>query len=231
MKVEGLVALITGGASGFGKGFASALLQKGAKGVSLVDVSDGKAVTDEFSRRFGRDRVLYHRADVTSDSDMEDAFKKTVDHFKRLDVVCNNAGIADESDFQKVIDIDLTAVIRGTILAKKYMDKNNGGNGGVVINVSSMAGILFVPFQPVYAAAKHGVIGYSKSLASPGGDPAFAPDNIRVNMVCPSFSDTPIIKKTVAHLSPADFKEFKASLDFVPRRHCLHETGGGRSPR
>ncbi|XP_071818387.1 15-hydroxyprostaglandin dehydrogenase [NAD(+)]-like [Apostichopus japonicus] len=216
MKVEGIVALITGGASGFGKGFAAALLQKGAKGVSLVDISDGKNVIDEFSTKFGPERVIYNRADVTSDSDMEGAFKKTLDHFKRLDVVCNNAGIANETDWKKVIDIDLTAVIRGTLLAKQYMDKNSGGGGGVVINVSSMAGILFVPFQPVYAAAKHGVIGYSKSIASPGGDPAFGPDNIRVNMVCPSFSDTPIIEKTAPHLSPEDYKEFKASLDFVP---------------
>ncbi|KAJ8041617.1 15-hydroxyprostaglandin dehydrogenase [NAD(+)] [Holothuria leucospilota] len=216
MKVQGLVALITGGASGFGKGFAAALLQKGARGVSLIDISDGKNVVDEFSNKFGPDRVMYHKADVTSDSDMENAFEKTVQHFRQLDVVCNNAGIGDESDWKKVVDIDLSAVIRGTLLAKKYMDKNTGGRGGLVINVASMAGIVFVPYSPVYAAAKHGVVGYSKSLAMPGGDPAFDADNIRINIVCPTFANTPIIKKSVPHLSPEEFKEYKESLPMVP---------------
>lgn len=147
---------------------------------------------------------------------MEDAFEKTMNRFRRLDVVCNNAGISESPDFKSVVDIDLTAVIRGTRLAKKYMDKNTGGNGGVIINVSSMAGILYIPYSPVYAAAKHGVIGYSKSLASPGADPAYAVDNIRVNVVCPSFTETPIIRKAVPHLSPKEFEAYKASLEFVP---------------
>lgn len=80
---------------------------------------------------------------------------------------------------------------------------------------------LYKFFQVTYRIAPSGNIPIPSSnpvcsFQSPGGDPAFGPDNIRVNMVCPSFSDTPIIEKTAPHLSPEDFKEFKASLDFVP---------------
>ncbi|KAJ8041618.1 15-hydroxyprostaglandin dehydrogenase [NAD(+)] [Holothuria leucospilota] len=217
MKVQGLVALITGGVSGFGKGFAEALLEKGGRAVSLVDISDGKNVVDEFSNKFGADRVMYHHADVRSDSDMENAFERTVQAYRQLDVVCNNAGIANEiPDWKKVIDINLTAVLRGTFLAKKYMDKKSGGKGGLVINVSSIAGLMYLPHFPVYCAAKHGVIGYSRSLAMPGAASAFSPDNIRINVVCPSFADTPIFETSSPRVPLEKIKAFKNSLPMVP---------------
>ncbi|KAJ8041619.1 15-hydroxyprostaglandin dehydrogenase [NAD(+)] [Holothuria leucospilota] len=217
MKVQGLVALITGGASGFGKGFAEALLQKGARAVSLVDISDGKNVVDEFSNKFGPDRIMYHKADVTSDSDMENAFEKTMQSFRQLDVVCNNAGIGKEfPDWKTVIDINLTAVLRGTFLAKKYMDKKTGGKGGLVINVSSVAGLVYLPVAPVYCASKHGVIGFSRSLSMPGAAAAFSPDNIRINVVCPSFADTSFYEKSGSHLTPEQLKAYKNSAPMVP---------------
>ncbi|OXB84145.1 UNVERIFIED_CONTAM: hypothetical protein H355_012263 [Colinus virginianus] len=68
------------------------------------------------------------------------AFKKVIEHFGRLDIVVNNAGVNNEKDWESTIQINLTSVIRGTYLGLEYMRKGNGGDGGVIINISSLAG-------------------------------------------------------------------------------------------
>ncbi|XP_014674290.1 PREDICTED: 15-hydroxyprostaglandin dehydrogenase [NAD(+)]-like isoform X1 [Priapulus caudatus] len=120
MKVEGKVALVTGGARGIGKGVCELLLEKGAKGISIVDYNkvNGEKTEAEFSKKYGTGKATFLHADVTTDQ-LEDAFKKTKDVYGRLDIVMNNAGIADETNLQRMISINLIAVITGTQLALK----------------------------------------------------------------------------------------------------------------
>nr|XP_048703732.1 15-hydroxyprostaglandin dehydrogenase [NAD(+)] isoform X2 [Caretta caretta] len=163
MHVNGKVALVTGAAQGIGRAFVQALLEEGAK-VALVDRNleageESKAALDE---QFEAQRTLFIQCDVTDQEQLQGAFKKTIEHFGRLDVVVNNAGVNNEKDWENTIQINLTSVIRGTYIGLEYMRK---GNGGVIINISSLAGLMPAAHQPVYCATKHGIIGFTRSIA------------------------------------------------------------------
>ncbi|XP_071411276.1 15-hydroxyprostaglandin dehydrogenase [NAD(+)] isoform X2 [Pithys albifrons albifrons] len=166
MHVNGKVALVTGGAQGIGQAFVQALLGKGAK-VALLDRNseagqESKAALDE---QFEAQRTVFIQCDVTDQEQLKGAFKKVIEHFGRLDILVNNAGVNNEKDWESTIQTNLTSVIRGTYLGLEYMRNTNGGNGGVIINISSLAGLMPAAFQPVYCATKHGVIGFTRSIA------------------------------------------------------------------
>ncbi|CAM4484947.1 unnamed protein product [Leuciscus chuanchicus] len=124
-----------------------------------------------------------------------DAFQNTVERFGRLDIVINNAGINNEKNWEKTIEVNLTSVIKGTYLALEHMSKEYGKEGGVIINVSSMAAFLHSPHQPVYTATKYGVIGFSRAIADASEQGNYG---VRINTLCPAFVDTPLLR-TVEH--------------------------------
>lgn len=216
MKVLGKVALITGAAEGLGKGFAETLLKRAAKGVGIVDVNaaKGKATEEEFNARYGTGKALFLQCDVRSAEQLADAFKKTKDYYKQIDIVVNNAGIGDESNWDAMIDINLKAVVHGSYLAKEYLCKNNtGGNGGLLINISSMAGLVGQAYGPVYTATKQGVIGFTRNLIQ--YDPSFTANNIRCNILCPTYADTAIITKTQLMGEASNDPMIKAFMETV----------------
>ncbi|XP_048399866.1 15-hydroxyprostaglandin dehydrogenase [NAD(+)]-like [Stegostoma tigrinum] len=192
MSLSGKVALITGAAQGLGKAFAEILLKNGAK-VSLLDINSaiGLNTKSMFDKVYGAQQTMFIACDVTSGNQLEGAFKKTTENFLQLDIVCNNAGVGNETNWQRCLDINLVSVIRGTYLGLDYMNKKTGSAGGVIVNVSSMAGLYPVIFGPVYSASKHGVVGFSRAVAG-----ASAAENlgVRINVLCPAFTDTPIMK-------------------------------------
>jgi len=188
------VALVTGGARGFGKAFGREVLENGGK-VSLLDVitKEGSATAAEFNKEFGAGSAAFIKCDVSNKQELANAFQETKETFGHIDIVINNAGIAgtkglDSPQWEKVLDIDLTAVVHGNILAKQYLSKDNGGRGGVVVNIASAAGLTGVPAEPVYAAAKHGVVGLSRSVA-----PLFEDLGIKVGCLCPTFVKTDLV--------------------------------------
>ena len=124
---------------------------------------------------------------------MESLFGQTKSSFGNIHLVCNNAGIIHERHWQKMLDVNLAGAIHGTQLGVEYMSTENGGEGGVIINVSSAAGLEIVPFSPSYCASKHGLVAYSRSLAA---HHMTTKGGIRLNCLCPTFTDTDIIKIT-----------------------------------
>ncbi|KAG0218850.1 hypothetical protein B0O80DRAFT_251579 [Mortierella sp. GBAus27b] len=205
MLVQDKVAIITGASSGFGKALALRLVGKGAKVILAdIDVKDGELLAGELNQG-KKDKVAYFvQCNVTNYAQQAAMFEAAEKHFGRVDIVVNNAGIAEytplwddaEGIWKKVIDIDLSAVIEGTRLGILALKKQ--GHGGVIINTASLAGLYPQPVMPVYSAAKFGVIGLTRSFKDFGS-------NIRVNAVAPSFSDTKIIsqfKEAVMSLAP-----------------------------
>ncbi|KAI8892860.1 hypothetical protein BC833DRAFT_653364 [Globomyces pollinis-pini] len=206
MKLEGKTAIITGtnpstdpagGVSGFGKHLTQALLQRDTF-VVIADINDqlGQELEQEFNRSYPG-KIAYFHCDVTKKSDLQNLFRFTKAKFGTINIVCNNAGIIENTRFEsnvqdnwkRVIDIDLTAVILGTRLAIEAFEKDGGG--GVILNTASIAGLVPVPLQPVYAAAKSGVVNFSRSLAH------LKAKGIRVNAICPSFVKTALTEKAI----------------------------------
>jgi 15-hydroxyprostaglandin dehydrogenase (NAD) len=191
MEIEGKVAVVSGGASGIGRAAVLALAERGAKVVVAdVDEDSGRQTVEMAGTKGGS--AAFRRCDVTKTEDLGSAFDSAVEYFGRFDIAFNNAGISGEDLFAdepghwaRIIDIDLTAVIDATRLAVRKM--RLGGNAGVIINTASLIGLWPMASAPVYAAAKAGVVNFSRSLAYLAEE-----SNIRVNAICPEIVDTPM---------------------------------------
>ncbi|KAG7484672.1 hypothetical protein MATL_G00052700 [Megalops atlanticus] len=191
MAVNGKIALVTGAAQGLGRGFCEILLKNGAK-VALLDVNKevGNDLKASLDKEFGPDHTLFLTCDVTSEDQLSDAYQKTLEKFGKIDIVCNNAGIANERDWEKAVAVNLVAVVRSTYLALQHMKKQNGGQGGLIVNIASMAGLGPLLTSPVYTATKHGVVGFSRALAEASEACDFG---VRLKVLCPTFVRTAII--------------------------------------
>ncbi|MGH0164933.1 UNVERIFIED_CONTAM: hypothetical protein FKN15_048256 [Acipenser sinensis] len=129
MALAGKVALVTGGAQGIGRAVAEALLQNAAK-ISLVDFNQevGEQCITCLDQEFGSDNCLFIQCDVTDREKLQDAFKRTVEHFGKLDIVINNAGINNEKNWEKTIEVNLEASeienygVRINVLCPAFVD-------------------------------------------------------------------------------------------------------------
>jgi len=189
-KLEGKVALITGGASGIGEATARLFVEEGAK-VLVTDVQDERGQT--LANELGSD-VDYLHADVSLEDDVERAVRHATEAFGRLDVMFNNAGIAGavgpiENVSVEAFDETIGVLLRGVFLGIKHaatVMKDRGG--GSIINTASVAGIRTGYGNHIYSAAKAGVIQLTRSTAMELGE-----SGVRVNCICPGFIATPMI--------------------------------------
>lgn len=197
MEPKGKVAVITGAASGIGRATAQRLAAAGAS-IVVVDLDEAMGAETVKLIESAGGTTTFVKADVTDSSDAQRMLDSAIAKFGRLDILYNNAGIAVGSPpfpraelqrWRRVLDIDLQAVILGTYLAAPIMERQGGG---VIVSTASMAGLYPYKEDPVYAAAKAGVVNFTYSLA-----PWAAKLNIRVNCVCPGVVDTPLVRKGI----------------------------------
>lgn len=184
------VAIVTGGSRGIGKAAALALAEQGAKlVVNYARSSDAaKAIAREISEAGGE--AIAIQANVAQSEDVDNLIKQTLDKFKRIDVLVNNAGITQDTlllrmkpeQWQAVIDLNLTGVFLCTKAVSKTMLKQRSGR---IINIASVAGQMGNPGQANYSAAKAGVIGLTKTVAK-----EMAQRGVTVNAVAPGFIET-----------------------------------------
>ncbi|MFV8318345.1 glucose 1-dehydrogenase [Mycobacterium paragordonae] len=226
-RVEGKVALISGGARGMGAEDARLLVEEGAR-VVIGDVRDdeGKALASELG-----DAARYVHLDVTQLDQWEAAVATATGEFGKLDVLVNNAGIVAAGPlrefrmdkWQQVLDVNLTGTFLGM---RSVVDPMTEAGGGSIINISSIEGIRGAPMVHPYVASKWAVRGITKSAAL-----ELAPVNIRVNSVHPGFIRTPM----TAHLPedmvtiplgrPAEAREVATFVVFLASDEASYATG------
>jgi NAD(P)-dependent dehydrogenase (short-subunit alcohol dehydrogenase family) len=198
MRLEGKVAVITGGASGMGRAAVERFCQEGAR-VVAVDLNEdtGKQLVADMEGAGFEDAVRFVRADVSAEADVAAAVADAVDGFGRLDVVFNNAGVGGV--FGPITDIavedwDWTfgVLCRGVFLGTKHAARAmiEQGQGGAIVNTASVAGLSAGSGPQAYSAAKAAVINLTRVAAL-----ELAPHRIRVNAICPGAINTPLLHR------------------------------------
>jgi NAD(P)-dependent dehydrogenase (short-subunit alcohol dehydrogenase family) len=174
-EFEGLVAAVTGGASGIGKAVATLLAERGAR-VAVLDLNPGD------------DGI---RCDVGSDDEVTSAIDAVVERFGRLDILVNNAGIGAQGDvtandgdeWHHVFDVNVVGMVR---LARAALPHLKNSPSAAIVNTSSIAAWAGLPNRALYSATKGAVLSLTLAMATD-----HLPDRIRVNCVCPGTADTP----------------------------------------
>jgi len=190
--IKNKVAIVTGAGSGIGKATAVLLASEGAK-VVISDINEehGNQVAEDIRKKGGD--AIFVKADTSLPEDNKILVDETLKKYGALDIAVNNAGIggqlASTADYpiegwQKVIGINLSGVFYGMHYQISAMMKN----GGSIINVASILGMVGTKFAPAYVAAKHGVVGLTKTAAL-----EFALNKIRINSIGPGYIKTPMV--------------------------------------
>jgi NAD(P)-dependent dehydrogenase (short-subunit alcohol dehydrogenase family) len=183
-RLDGKVAVVTGGANGIGRASAKALASEGAR-VVIGDVAEERGENAAHEIRESDGEATFVRADVTKMSDVEALVREAIDGWRRLDVMFNNVGVAipgtademSEDEFRRVLDVNLIGVWRGMRAAIPEMLRTGGGS---IINTSSVQGHVAFLGWAGYAASKGGVDALTRQAAV-----EYAPKGIRINSIVP----------------------------------------------
>jgi NAD(P)-dependent dehydrogenase (short-subunit alcohol dehydrogenase family) len=204
MKLKNKIAIVTGSRRGIGRSITLELAKEGAKVViSDIDLKECQNVCDEI-KKIGSDAIAV-KCDVSKKRDVDAMVKKTIQKFKRIDILINNAGVVlmkpfvqmTEKDWDFVLDINLKGVFLCTNAVAKQMVKQKGGK---IISIASIAGKVGFMNTSAYCASKAGIINLTRELAM-----ELSPHNINVNVVAPGVIAT---KMTEDMLKDKKTKEF-----------------------
>ncbi|HLU17619.1 MAG TPA: SDR family NAD(P)-dependent oxidoreductase [Edaphocola sp.] len=215
-SLDNKVAIITGAASGIGKETALLFAKEGAKVVvSDINEAEGLKVVDEI-KELGGD-AIFVKADTSSEADNKRMVEEAIKAFGALHIAVNNAGVGSAfaktadiatEDWQRVININLSGVFYGMKYQIPEMIKANGGS---VVNIASILGQVAFQGSAAYVAAKHGVVGLTKTAAVD-----YAGDNVRVNAVGPGFVYTGLVNEDTMG---------KEAIDMIAAKHAMNRLG------
>lgn len=212
MRLKNKVAIVTGGASGFGKGIAEKFVEEGAK-VVIADINYEAA--NKLQSVLGKNSIAI-KVDVSVGNDVNKMIEETIEHFSEINILIQNAAIGMEPQsildtseelFDKLFLVNVKSVYLGAKAVIPYFKKQ--GNGGVILNTVSTAAIRPRPGLTVYNSTKGALVPMTKALAL-----ELANDKIRVNGICPVAGETPMLKDFLGKTNPEE--NHKKFISTVP---------------
>ncbi|CAG9096201.1 unnamed protein product [Plutella xylostella] len=207
------VCLVTGGAAGVGAALVSSLLTENAQHVAFLDIEEkkGAALETQLNAKFGALRAKFIKCDIANEDELTRAYKLVTDKYRRLDVVVNNAAVLsrDGENSGRMVDVNFKASVNSTFKAVEAMSAENGGSGGVVVNISSLLALNQDSRLAVYSATKAAVLQFTVTL---GKEPFYTNSKVRLLTVCPGPTDTAIyhrqnLQNHPAHLTQPYFQK------------------------
>ncbi len=212
-RLDGKVAVVTGGGSGFGAEICRRLVREGAR-VTVLDIDEDGArrIAGEISA-INEGGATFRRCDVTDRADVAAAIAETLTACGRIDVYVNNAGIThtnapmldvDEAWFDRIFAVNVKAIY---LSALELVPVFRRQGGGTIVNIASTAGVRPRPGLVIYNASKGAAIALTKSLAI-----EFAPDKIRVNAINPVAGETPLLRHFMGTDTPEMREKFRSSV-------------------
>jgi|TARA_B110000503_G_scaffold4292_1_gene5687 3-oxoacyl-[acyl-carrier protein] reductase len=216
-KLDGQVAIITGGAQGIGEGASEVFCQAGAK-VFIWDVLDGQPTATRIAEQGGE--IFFQKVDITQRSQVETAVAEIMARYGRIDILINNAGIIRDKSFLKMTDEEWHSVLNVNLTGafntcKVVVPIMREAKYGRIINTSSINGTMGAFGQTNYAATKAGIVGFTKSLARETGK-----YGITVNAVAPGF-----IKSEMSDSMPKEVIDAGIAMIPVGRIGTPHDIG------
>ncbi len=210
-RLEGKVAVITGGAMGMGNGSAKVLAREGAK-VVIIDFSEkGQSAAEEIKAAGGE--AIAYRVDVREGARLKEIYREVVEKYGSLDILVNAAGLGSQRSFLKADDayidnylaINFKGVWNSCQAAIPHMLKQKYGK---IVNYASVTGVMVVdPCMTSYAATKGAIMAFTKALAV-----EMAPANITVNAILPGMIDTPMMHASCSEANPEDPQSVKNAI-------------------
>ncbi|HZT28371.1 MAG TPA: SDR family NAD(P)-dependent oxidoreductase [Bryobacteraceae bacterium] len=210
LRLDGKVALVTGGASGIGKGIVELFVQQGAA-VGIFDIQ-GQAAREASAALGGNALAIV--GDVASEADCAAAVEAVLRQWGRLDILVNNAGIEITGTVVELApeqwERQLAVNLRGAFLCARAAIPRMRDRGGAIVNISSVHAYVSYAGNAAYDASKAGLIGLTRTMALDHG-----PDGIRVNAICPGYIQTPLLEKWLREL-PDPESAMRQVLAFHP---------------
>ena len=219
MKLDGKVAIVTGAASGIVRGCAIAFAAEGAK-VAVVDIDSSRGEETVAKITAAGNHAVFLKADVASESDVQQMIDATVSRWGKLDILFNNAGVVlvkpleqmTEAEWDRVMSINVKATFLAVKHALPHMRRNGGG---AILNTGSVGSFTGQLLTPAYSASKGAIALLTKSLALDYGR-----DRIRVNCICPGITDTPMLREHMGHGAQGEAR-IRTRLSRVPTGEIL----------
>ncbi|XP_051213473.1 sex determination protein tasselseed-2-like [Lolium perenne] len=238
-RLEGKVAIVTGGARGIGEAIVRAFVRHGAR-VVVADIDDAAGEALAAALGLGGACCSYVHCDVSEEADVERAVGCCVERYGRLDVLCNNAGVLgrqdppaangctksggiaslDAAEFDRVLRVNtLGAALGMKHAARAMLQRRGGGGGGSIVSVTSVAGVMGGMGPHAYTASKHALVGLTKNAACELGE-----HGIRVNCVSPFGVATPMLVNAWRHRSHDDDEEADGIAPAPPSEQEVEKT-------
>lgn len=212
-RLKNKTCLVTGGGAGLGEATCRLFAEEGA-GVVVMDVhgADAIKIAGEIEQAGGR--ALAVEADVSDEADVGRTVVETVEHFGRIDVLVNNAGVGGAGYNFKAADAPMEVFercvavnVRGPLLCTKHVVPHMLEHGGAIVNVGSISSVVGLPLQSIYAPTKAAILQLTRQAAVD-----YARSNIRVNCVLPGGMDTPMLRREIADADSAEAIEKELEL-------------------